>query len=278
MLIALPGCGNSAAGNGRLTVAATTTQAADLTRQVATGRADVVGILPANADPHGYEVRPKDVDAIAGADVIVRSGGEVDQWMDDVLKSAGTEAPVVTLMRGPEPHWWQDPLNAVDAVDRIRAALTRADPNGAGSYDSAAQEYIDRLRSADRAIAACWTRVPEEQRKLVTTHDALGAYAARYGLKVVGAVIPSRSTRGQASAGDTARLIALIKRERVRAIFPEASVSARVEQAIARETGARIGGELYADTLGPGDYLGSLRHNTKVLVDGVSGGRVTCSI
>jgi ABC-type Zn uptake system ZnuABC Zn-binding protein ZnuA len=278
MLIALAGCGNSAAGNGRLTVAATTTQAADLTRQVADGRADVVGILPANADPHGYEVRPKDVDAIAGADVIVRSGGEVDHWMDDVLKSAGTEAPVVTLMRGPEPHWWQDPLNAVDAVDRIRAALTRADPNGAGSYDSAAQEYIGRLRSVDRAIAACWTRVPEEQRKLVTTHDALGAYAARYGLKVVGAVIPSRSTRGQASAGDTARLIALIKREKVRAIFPEASVSARVEQAIARETGARIGGELYADTLGPGDYLGSLRHNTKVLVDGISGGRVTCSI
>jgi ABC-type Zn uptake system ZnuABC Zn-binding protein ZnuA len=278
MLIALPGCGNSAAGSGRLTVAATTTQAADLTRQVAGARANVVGILPANADPHGYEVRPRDVDAIAGAGLIVRSGGEVDHWMDDVLKSAGTTAPVVTLLRGSEPHWWQDPRNAMDAVDRIRAALARSDPDNAKAYASAARAYTDRLRAIDTDIAACWKKVPAGQRKLVTTHDALGAYAARYGLQVVGAVIPSRSTRGQASAGDTARLIDLIRREKVKAIFPEASVSARIEQAIARETGARIGGELYADTLGPGDYLSSLRHNTKVLVEGVSGGLVTCSI
>jgi ABC-type Zn uptake system ZnuABC Zn-binding protein ZnuA len=278
MLIVLPGCGSSASGDGRTTVVATTTQAADLTRQVAGERANVVGILPANADPHGYEVRPKDVDAIAGAGLIVRSGGEVDQWMDDVVKSAGTDAPVVTLLRGPDPHWWQDPRQALAAVDSIRGALAKADPANEKAYAEAARAYADRLQRLDAAIAACWARVPPAQRKLVTTHDALGAYAHRYGLKIVGAVIPSRSTRGQASAGDTARLIDLIRREKVRALFPEASVSARVEQAIARETGTRIGGELYADTLGPGDYLASLRHNTKVLVEGVSGGRVTCSI
>jgi ABC-type Zn uptake system ZnuABC Zn-binding protein ZnuA len=142
---------------------------------------------------------------------------------------------------------------------------------------------VRRLRRLDRDVAACIEEIPAARRKLVTTHDALGYYARRYGLEVVGTVIPSLSTRGQPSAGETADLVRTIREQDVRAIFAESSVNAKVEEAIARETGARVGEPLWADTLGPpgssGEtYLGALRANAGALVDGFTGGRATCSL
>jgi ABC-type Zn uptake system ZnuABC Zn-binding protein ZnuA len=124
--------------------------------------------------------------------------------------------------------------------------------------------------------------VPRAQRKLVTTHDALGYYARRYGLEVIGAVIPSLSTKGQPSAGETADLVKEIKHTNVRAIFAESSINTKVEQAIARETGARVVQPLWADTLGPpgsegATYVESLAANTRGLVDGLTGGKVSCT-
>src|SRR5436309_2032016 len=84
-------------------------------------------------------------------------------------------------------------------------------------------------------LARCSATIPPALRKLVTTHDALGGFARRYGMRVIATVIPSRSTQGQASAGETARLVRLIRRERVPAVFAESSVRSDVEQAIARE-------------------------------------------
>src|SRR5204862_3548683 len=111
----------------------------------------------------------------------------------------------------------------------------------------------------------------------------LGYYARRYGLRVVGAVIPSLSTHGQASAGDLARLADTIRRERVRAIFAESSVNASVEDAIAQETGARVGRPLWADALGPhgsdgATYAQAIRSNTVAIVEGVSGGTRSCTL
>jgi ABC-type Zn uptake system ZnuABC Zn-binding protein ZnuA len=182
-----------------------------------------------------------------------------------------------------DPHWWQDPRNAELAVAAIERALSRADPEGASGYRARADAYTAELRRLDRAVARCWDEVPAAQRKLVTTHDALGYYARRYGLEVIGAVIPSLSTQAQPSAGDIAALIDLIRRERVRAVFAESSVNPKVEQAIAREAGARVGRALWADSLGPpgsdGDtYLRSIASNTRALVGGVTGGAVTCSL
>ena len=105
----------------------------------------------------------------------------------------------------------------------------------------------------------------------MTTHDALGAYAKRYGLEVIATVIPSRSTRGQASAGETAELVRTIKREHVPAVFAESSVNADVEEAIAREAGAQVSPPLWADSLGPkgssgATYIGSMQANTRTIV------------
>jgi len=285
------GCGEDdrAAGVGdRVTVVATTTQAADFARNVGGTQVEVVQLLAANADPHAYEVRPRDVQALTDADLIVRSGGDVDEWLGEAIEGAGTDAPVLTLsdaveLRGDDPHWWQDPRNALVAIAEINRALDRADAAHKAAYDANAAAYSAKFRKLDRAVAACIAKVPQAQRKLVTTHDALGYYARRYGIDVIGTVIPSLTTEGQPSAGDTAELVQTIEDSGVKAIFAESSINPKVEAAIARETGAKLGRALWADTLGPegsngATYLESIASNTRALVDGFSGGAVTCSL
>jgi len=292
--LAVAGCGGagSPAPGAALTVTATTTQVADLARQVGGPRVQVLQVLQPNSDPHEYEVRPSDVKAIASSQLVLASGGDVDAWLGDATDAAGGDATVVRLidhvdrLAGADggrvdPHWWQDPRNGVRAVAAARDALAAADPRGAAGYRRRAAAYGRRLQRLDRAIAACWARVPRARRRLVTTHDALGYYAQRYGIAVVGAVIPSLSTAGSPSAGQLAQLVDAIHRERVKAIFAESSVNSKVEQAIAHETGAVVGKPLWADSLGPAGsdgatYLGSLASNTRALVGGVTGGSVRC--
>jgi ABC-type Zn uptake system ZnuABC Zn-binding protein ZnuA len=288
LALLVAGCGEDDAGSGgsALEVVATTTQAADLARNVAGDRASVTGLLGPNADPHDYELRPRDVEAIAEAGLVVRSGGEVDEWLDEAIDASGTDAPELDLsahvrLRGDDPHWWQDPAEAMRAVAAIRDAMAQADPGGAAAYRDNAQAYLRRVRRLDAAVEKCVDSIPARARKLVTTHDALGYYAHRYGLEVIGTVIPSLSTEAQPSAGDTAALIETIRAAGVKAIFAESSVSPKVEEAIAREAGARVGEELWADSLGPpgssGDtYLRSIAANTRAIVDGL-GGR-SCSL
>ena len=287
LVAAVGGCGENSSSNGR-TVVATTTQVADLVRQVGGNRVSVDGMLRPGGDPHDYEPRPSDVAAVAKADVVFRSGGEVDDWLGDVIGNAGGDAEVVTLIDSvrrldDDPHWWQDPRNAVRAVEVIRARLARLDPGGRSTYRRNAERVERELRALDRRIAACVGRVPRSKRKIVTTHDALGYFARRYGVKVVGAIIPSLSTQAQASAGDVERLVEQIRREGVEAVFPESSVNPDIERAIAREAGARIGDSLYADSLGAagsaGDtYAGALAADAGALVRGMSGGRVDCRL
>jgi ABC-type Zn uptake system ZnuABC Zn-binding protein ZnuA len=287
LLCALSACGEETAdGSGRPSVVATTGQAADLARAVGGERVRVTGLLAPNTDPHEFELRPDDVKRLAGARLVVRSGGDLDDWLEDAIDSAGTDAPVLNLaehvqLEGDDPHWWQDPRNAIRAVAALRDALTRVDRAGAGAYERAAAAYTARLERLDRAVAACIEKVPVADRTLVTTHDALGYYARRYGIRVVGAVIPSRSTVAQPSAGEIAALIDTIRREHVKAVFAESSVRPDVEEAIARESGARIGRALWADTLGPrgsggATYIDSIASNTAALVDGFTGGETAC--
>lgn len=285
--LAVAGCGGGEARDKaeRPVVVATTPIVADIAREVAGTDARVVSIVPRNADPHEYEVRPDDIEALADADLIVRSGGEIDEWLGDAIESAGGQAPVVDLLDetggGEDPHWWQDPKRAILAVANLGEHVSRV-VGGERNPDGERRLRRD-LRRLDAAIAACWKRVEPGARTIVTTHDSLAPYARRYGLRVVGTVIPSRSTRGQASAGDVDRLVGEIRRSGAKAVFPEAAISGDVERAIAREAGAVVGGELFTDALGPpgspaGTYLGALAHNTRALIEGATGGKVACSI
>jgi ABC-type Zn uptake system ZnuABC Zn-binding protein ZnuA/ABC-type Mn2+/Zn2+ transport system permease subunit len=289
-VLLIAGCGGAGTGSGtgRLRVVATTTQLADFARQVGAGRVDVTQLLRANTDPHEYEPRPHDVLAVARADLVLRTGGDVDAWMGDVVEQAGGHATVVDAGAGrpyaaAEPHWWHDPRNAAYAVGRIRAALANAERADAGAFARAARAYRLRLRMLDGAIARCMASVPPARRVMVTDHDAFGAFAARYGIRVVGAVIPARTTEAQPSAGELSRLAALIRREHVRAVFPETSVSARLAHAIARQTGASSDHALYGDSLGPAGsdgatYVQSEIHNADAMVRGFTGGARGCRI
>jgi zinc/manganese transport system substrate-binding protein len=290
------GDGDSGAGGAELTVVATTTQVADLVRNVGRDRVDVHGILGTNADPHDYEPRPSDVAAISDAPVVFKSGGDIDGWLDELIENAGGDRRVVSLIdsvhpigresRGEDedvdPHWWEDPRNAIRAVVAIRDALIEADPPGRRVYARNAAAYLQELRALDRTLADCMGRVPADERKLVTTHDALRYFADRYDVEVVGALIPSLSTQAQPSARDINELVEQIREEGVNAIFPETALNERLEEAVSREAGAEVGGQLWADALGPEGsgaetYLDAMRANADAMAKGMSGGTVSCS-
>ena len=290
---ALPllGCRSSDEG-GDAEIVATTTQVADIARNVAGDGADVHGILPPNADPHDYEPRPSDAAAIAGAELVITSGGEADEWVDELIESSGTDAQVIDLLdvvpfvrsEGGEvdPHWWQDPRNAVAATEAIRDELTLTDPAGAPAYEENAAAYVGEIRNVDRLVAGCMRFLPDGARKLVTSHDSLGYLADRYDIEVVGAAVPALSTQAQPSSGETADLVDLIQESGVQAVFGEAGLEGELVNAIADEAGVAVGGQLYADSLGEdgsaGDtYLGALTANAGALVEGLSDGARVCT-
>ena len=217
---------------------ATSTQLGDFVRAVGGDRVDLHQILQPNTDPHEYEPRPEDVRATAGAKVVFTSGDNLDAWMKDVVSEAGGSPSVIDVgatvpvklpgeSSGAEasrfdPHWWHDPVNVEAAIGTIREGLTAADPAGAGRFAANARAYLRKLRALDSGISACFRAVPPAQRKLVTDHDAFAYFANRYGIEVVGAVIPSQTTQAQASAGDVARLAAHQGGGRLARSFPRA--------------------------------------------------------
>lgn len=303
--LAAAGCNDAGdAADADPTVVASTPHVADIAANVAGDRAAVVALLPATSDPHDHEPRPSDAEAVAEAGLVLKSGGDLDLWMDPIVESASGEAPVVELIDfvatvgGPsvhagdddhdddgdeevDPHWWQDPRNAARATEEIRDQLISIDHEGRREYARNAASYLERLERLDRAIAQCIASVPARDRTLVTSHDSFAYFADRYGLEVVGAAVPALTTQAQPSAGETSELIELIRARDVRAIFPEAGLSDRLEEAIADQTDAVVGGELWADTLGPEGsesetYLGAMAENARNVAAGLGGDARSC--
>lgn len=299
------GSGSGAATGGPaaappIDVVATSTQLGDVVRQVGGTAVDLHQILQPNTDPHEYEPRPSDVRATTGAKVVVESGNGLDRWMATVVARSSGHPAVVTIApdhtpdRIPgessgaeastdDPHWWHDPRNVEAAIPVIRDALAAADPARQATIAANAAAYLAKVKILDAGIAACVARVPVDQRKLVTSHDAFNYFARRYGIDVVGAVIPAQTTQAQPSARSIADLVALVRSEHVRAIFPESSINPKLADALARQTGARADLTLYGDTLGPegsaGDtYLKMEQANANAMVEGFTGGRDHCAI
>jgi ABC-type Zn uptake system ZnuABC Zn-binding protein ZnuA/ABC-type Mn2+/Zn2+ transport system permease subunit len=294
----LGSCGGSGDGsNGHLEIVATTTQIADWAREVGGNSVQVDQILKPNTDPHEYEPRPSDVENAANAKLVFASGDNLDSWIGDVVSQSGSGAKVVDLGTripvrvpgesiGPEaskydPHWWHDPRNTEAAVTEIEGQLSAADFKDRAAFHRNAQAYLAKLRALDRGIARCISRIPASDRKLVTDHDAFGYFAKRYGIDVIGAVIPSQTTEAQPSAKDIANLTDLIDKEGVKAIFPESSISPKLAKAIAAQTAASADYTLYGDTLGPADskgatYLQMERANADAMARGFTGGGHGC--
>ena len=276
----------------KLNVVATTTQIQDFVRNVGGDRINLLPILPPGADPHDYQPTADDARKFVQADVVFYNGVGLEPWIEDLSKNVRGQTPVVELGQAtgisirageaheeeehehPEgdPHVWYDPTNAQKMVNAIRDALARAEAGGAPAYQANATGYNRQLDALDAQIKQQIATIPQNQRKLVTNHESFGYYAERYGLELIGTVIPSLSTEAQPSAAELQELVQKIRAENVKAIFTERDLNTRLEQQVAQQAGVKVVSDLYGDTLGPsgsdGDtYVKAMLHNTRVIVE-----------
>jgi zinc/manganese transport system substrate-binding protein len=289
--VAIAAIGPAAAQAAKLKVVATFSIVADFAREVGGDRVEVVSLVGPDGDAHVYSPSPADARQLAEARLVIANGLGFDSWIGRLAKASGTKAPIVEAAKsskalgggrrahshehghaghgnGPDPHAWQAVGNARLYIAAIRDALTAADPEGRAAYEANAAAYDRKLEALDAEIREAVQRVPEKQRKAITSHDAFAHFEAAYGLDFVAP--QGVSTESEASAKDVARMIQQIRREKIPAVFIENISDARLIERIAKETGARIGERLYSDALsGPGGpaatYIDMMRHNIRAL-------------
>jgi manganese/iron transport system substrate-binding protein len=279
-----PGAGDGE--GGRLRVVATTTQVADLAANVGRDRVELTSLLKPGIDAHDYEPSPADIDALAHADLVLQNGAGLEEWLGDTIESSGFDGPVVDTSQGvrlrqvggePDPHIWQDPGNARLMAANIERGLAGAEPAAAAAFQANLAAYARELRALDAEVERQVDSLASK--KVVTNHDAFGYYLDRYGLELVGSVIPSFDSSAELSGRDIRDLVAKVRATGVKAVFSETSLPPRAAETIGREAGVRVVvGEdaLYGDALGPpgsdGDtYLKMIRHNTATIVGNLSG-------
>jgi ABC-type Zn uptake system ZnuABC Zn-binding protein ZnuA len=261
----------------------------DLVKNVGGNKVQITNFVPRDGDTHSYQPSATDVKALAQAKIVFLNGVGLETWFAKLAKNAGGKAQIVELAKGfntrkleeaghehehedeTDPHVWWNPSNTIQMVNKIRNVLSAADKNNQSTYWANAAKYTREIANLDVWAKLEVKKIPALNRKIVTNHDALGYLADRYGFKVVGTVIPGGSTERAPSAKETAELIRVIRREKVKAIFTENTVNVKLAQTIARETNAKIAPALYTDALGAigssGDtYLKAFRHNIQTLV------------
>jgi zinc/manganese transport system substrate-binding protein len=257
----------------------------DLVKNIGGSRVQITNFVPRNADAHAYQPSTQDVKNLAKARLVFVNGSGLENWFQKLLKNAASKASVVTVSSGlkartltlgeergeVDPHMWWNLQNTIGYVKNIKAALMKADPAGKNVYEANASRYVRDLANLDTWAKSEVQKIPVQNRKFVTNHDAFGYFAARYGFEIIGNVIPSFGTESEPSAKETAALIQNIRKNGVKAIFTENVIAPKLAQQVAAETGAKIPAPLYTDALGDigssGDtFLKMFRHNVTVIV------------
>ncbi len=274
-------------------VVASTTQIADFARQIAGDQAIVKSILAAGADPHTYIVTPNDVQIVLGADLCIENGLHLEgkSWMATLARDA--KKPLVTATSGirllsidsgersiTDPHAWFSPRNAAVYVNNIIKGLIRLDPENKDLFEARGKLFLQQLRVLDAWIREQLNRIPPRQRILVTTHDAFNYFCREYKFNEKNdflSIAPvGWSTGAEVGAGMTPdrrrKVVKSIKESGAPAIFVETTINPKQIREIAKETGVKIGGELYSDSMGPegsaGEtYIGMMRENTLLIVN-----------
>lgn len=288
----LSACGGNASSSStsESAVLTSTTFLADITRKIAGDRFVVESLLPTGADPHSYQPTPRDMTRIADSSLLIINGAGYEHFLEALLDNAGGEREVIEASAGilPErsggadtgqgehgidPHMWLDPNNVIVYVENIREALTHLDPDGAEVYRSNADAYVAELRDLDAWIVEQVSQIPQDRRLLVTNHEALGYFAARYGFTVAGTLVESFSSGASPSAKQMAGLIDQIKASGAPAIFLDASDNEALARQIADETGVRVVTDLHLESLTDGPpaatYVDMMKHNVMLIVEAV---------
>ncbi len=240
----------------------------DIVRQVAGEAVDLTVLVGANADAHEYEPTPQDAVILSHADVIFENGFKFEGWLDKLYASSNSNARRVVVSEGArartmpdnpseiDPHAWQNIQNGIIYARNIAAALKELDPSHTAIYEANVKNFVDRLTQLDQWGEQQLKGV--KNRTIVTNHEALGYFADRYGFTIAGAVIPSTTTEASdPSARQMARLIEVIQKEHVRAIFAENASNSQMAKVLADQAGVRVVPGLYTDALGTSESKGS---------------------
>ncbi|WP_028317884.1 metal ABC transporter solute-binding protein, Zn/Mn family [Desulfobulbus elongatus] len=281
-----------AAAETRPVIVASTTQIADFARQVAGDRIVVKSILAPGADPHTYQPTPADVAMVLAADLCLENGLHLEgkDWMATLARDAGK--PLVTATTGmqpltlgegddsiADPHAWFSPRNAAVYVNNIARAIIGRDAANRAEYEARARLYLQQLRVLDAWIREQVDRIPVQRRILVTTHDAFNYFCREYrfneGNGFLSIAPVGWSTGAEVGGGMTPerrrKVVESIKASGAPAIFVETSINPKQIRQIAEDTGVRIGGELYSDSMGTAGsagetYIGMMRENVLLIV------------
>lgn len=282
--------------NEPLPVVASFSILADMVKQVGGPHVEVTSLVGPNSDAHVFDPTPADAKRLASAKLVVVNGLGFEGWLDRLIKSSGYKGPVLTASKGvktipmaesdhghshghkhshavPDPHAWQSLLNARQYIENIRVALSAAMPAHSADFQARATDYLKQIDALEKSTQARIAAVPMERRRVITSHDAFGYFARAY--KVTFYPLQGLSTASEPSAADVVRIVNEIKKNKVTAIFAENISDPRVLERVAKDTGANIGGTLYADALSvPGTqadtYLKMFELNVSTIVAGIS--------
>lgn len=293
LLLAVAGCASAATpqpvAGDKLSVVATFSILGDWVQNVGGDRVDVRTLVGPGGDAHEFDPTPAAASAIAEAVLVFENGLAFEAWLDDLYASSGSSARRIVVTEGIaplegmegehgefDPHVWHDVHNAIRMVENIRDGLIAADPDGEYVYRANAGAYIAQLRALDGWLMEQVQALPEDRRKLVTSHDTFNYFAARYGFEVIGSALGSISTESaDPAAGEIAGLVEDIKAAGVPAIFAENVSNRQLMEQIANEAGVTLAPALYTDALGePGGegdtYVKMIRYNVTTIVDALS--------
>ncbi|MCK1513295.1 metal ABC transporter substrate-binding protein [Bradyrhizobium sp. 190] len=265
----------------RLNVVASFSILGDFVRNVGGDRVNVTTLVGPNSDAHVYVPTPADAKKVADAKLVFVNGLGFEGWMQRLVQSSGSKATVVVastnitplkLGSSTDPHAWQTVTNAKTYVYNIRNALSAAAPADAALFEANAEAYRVKLEALEGEISPWVGSIPPEHRKVISTHTAFGYFAKAYGIEFIAP--RGVSTESEPSARDIAGIITQIKTKKIPAVFLENISDPRLIERISAETGARIGGTLYSDSLTDekGDaptYIDMVRHNIRTLRNGI---------
>ncbi|MFT4013612.1 MAG: metal ABC transporter substrate-binding protein [Paracoccus sp. (in: a-proteobacteria)] len=266
-------------------IATTFTIIADMARNVAGERIEVVSITKPGAEIHNYEPTPSDLVAARGARMILRNGLNLELWFEQFLRNLG-DLPSVTVSEGvvpmpissgnyqgkPNPHAWMALDSAMIYVDNIAAACTRLDPEGADEYRANADAYKGRIAETIGPLRDRARALPEARRWLVSSEGAFSYLARDFHLNEL--YLWPINADAQGTPQQVRRVVDQIRAQNIPVVFSESTVSDRPARQIAQETGARYGGVLYVDSLSEPDgpvptYLDLLRVTAETIVKGL---------
>jgi zinc/manganese transport system substrate-binding protein len=278
----------------KVRVVATFSILADLAKNVGGDAVEVASLVGPNGDAHAYAPSPADAKLLTDAKLVLVNGLGFEGWIDRLVKASGTKAQVVAASKGvkprhakgepghghghdhgtSDPHAWQSVANAKIYVGNIRDALVKADPEAKSTYEANASAYLAKLDALDREVKATIAAIPAARRKIITTHDAFGYFAAAYGVQFIAP--QGVSTEAEVSARDLAKIIRQVKAQKIPAVFMENVTDPRLMRRIAEETGAKVGGKLYSDALsepsGPAPtYIDMMKNNLKEFTAALAG-------